>query len=514
MALTYSESLTQFGRALLGYILLVDWAADEWFGARDQVREDAIGDFGVNVRNALAASQSTLGEVVGPAHLQRVVEATLFDLAASEAALPGDELTQLYFAFWDYFSGTGRASAAISGITKASTGVVTSAGHGLPNGARVWIDTPAGMTQLNRRSFAVANRTDDTFELGGENTSGHSDFTSGRWTRVDAVESRELTYGSVTAGATNVGTGLLRILSQDHYGYPLESCHIESKVAVCIRDGAQVQTHSEVFQISGENAQPDGLRRIGSGAAAQTLTGLTTINAESFLANPSLSSIGGTAPTAGSPVAVAAVNTITGWTLATISGATLDADVTYRNLPGETRRFSLRFAANNKLSQIVGASRRAQFLAFIAYWRQVAVYREGNCDGTLTLKWGRVTVTVAMTSLSNGAWNLVTAALDRDLYGVNFTETNMEVSLELSGRTTGSIYIQDWTCGAMIPIDGRPAALIGGATPFRLRDRFTAGVTQSDATKGRINEMLWRAGLPSLPAVTSGATLADPALPV
>lgn len=63
-----------------------------------------------------------------------------------------------------------ETSIAISGITQANPCVVTTATpHGLANGDHVWIDGVAGMTEINRRRFAVAGVTTTRFEL--ENTS-------------------------------------------------------------------------------------------------------------------------------------------------------------------------------------------------------------------------------------------------------------------------------------------------------------------------------------------------------
>ena len=71
-------------------------------------------------------------------------------------------------------------SITITGITAASPGVVTtSSAHGLSNGDTVLLKDIAGMTELNGRSFTVANATSNTFELGGEDTSSYTAYASG-----------------------------------------------------------------------------------------------------------------------------------------------------------------------------------------------------------------------------------------------------------------------------------------------------------------------------------------------
>lgn len=67
----------------------------------------------------------------------------------------------------------------ITGITAASPSVVTSASHGLSNGDRVIISSVSGMTEVNNRQFVVANKTTNTFELSGVDTSSYTAYSSG-----------------------------------------------------------------------------------------------------------------------------------------------------------------------------------------------------------------------------------------------------------------------------------------------------------------------------------------------
>ncbi len=53
----------------------------------------------------------------------------------------------------------------ITGATAADPVVITSTGHTLSNGDEVYIAGVAGMTELNGRSFLIANTTANTFEL-------------------------------------------------------------------------------------------------------------------------------------------------------------------------------------------------------------------------------------------------------------------------------------------------------------------------------------------------------------
>jgi hypothetical protein len=83
----------------------------------------------------------------------------------------------------------------ITQLTKASTGVVTSAAHGLLDGDLVLIEAQ-GMHQVNKRVFRVDNKTNDTFELEGENTSAYDTFVSGN--------AYKLTMGTTLSTVTDV----------------------------------------------------------------------------------------------------------------------------------------------------------------------------------------------------------------------------------------------------------------------------------------------------------------------
>lgn len=74
------------------------------------------------------------------------------------------------------------AAKPITNITRASPGVVTSASHGMANGTVVYITGVNGMTKINDKYYTVANKTTNTFQVSGVNTTsgnGYSAYTSG-----------------------------------------------------------------------------------------------------------------------------------------------------------------------------------------------------------------------------------------------------------------------------------------------------------------------------------------------
>lgn len=89
----------------------------------------------------------------------------------------------------------------ITNITVANPGVVTSTSHGLSNGDTVVIkdlvdpadvdldSSKTNMSSLNQCVFTVANKTANTFELSGVDTSGYNAYGSGgnAWKRVTSI---------------------------------------------------------------------------------------------------------------------------------------------------------------------------------------------------------------------------------------------------------------------------------------------------------------------------------------
>ena len=68
---------------------------------------------------------------------------------------------------------------AITGISNANPGVVTSTAHGLSNGNKIRVSEVEGMTEVNGNEYTVANVTANTFELSGINTTSFGTYTSG-----------------------------------------------------------------------------------------------------------------------------------------------------------------------------------------------------------------------------------------------------------------------------------------------------------------------------------------------
>ena len=88
----------------------------------------------------------------------------------------------------------GSTVKTITGITQANPAVVTATAHGFSTGNTIRIAGVVGMVEVNSRTFRISVLTNNTFELDGEDSTGHTAYSSaGTATRQNS--------------ATTIGTG-------------------------------------------------------------------------------------------------------------------------------------------------------------------------------------------------------------------------------------------------------------------------------------------------------------------
>jgi hypothetical protein len=94
-----------------------------------------------------------------------------WDFAKAELMLnPADGYEENYFD---------EVDITAPGITQADPAVVTATSHGFLDGWLVHISGVAGMTEINDRVVRVANKTNDTFECEGLNSTKFTAYSSG-----------------------------------------------------------------------------------------------------------------------------------------------------------------------------------------------------------------------------------------------------------------------------------------------------------------------------------------------
>lgn len=305
-----------------------------------------------------------------------------------------------------------------------------------------------------------------------------------------AVKERNLTFGTITAAAGNVGGGTINRLTVDADGQEIEAIFTELKTAVIVADQGQVNKHEEVFEVRGAEAETDFAQVLGSGM----LVNLSCLSvSQDIIGNPSFEAFTGTAPTAGVPTTLTSTTQLTNWVVTTAASAAVQLDTVYRSNPLTTLSYALTFTGNNKIDQVIDDNTRYRFDPSVPIYIQIAVYRVSNCDGTLTLRFGASSVAVDMTTLNNAAWNIVRLTVGTANWYDNFYENAMDVEVELASRTTGSLHLDDFIARSFTNLDGTWYAAVGNPTPFARGDTFTW--TDSEATRGIIQHWIWRGGL-------------------
>ena len=85
------------------------------------------------------------------------------------------------------------------------------------------------------------------------------------------------------------------------------------------------------------------------------------------------------------------------------------------------------------------------------------------------------------------------------------------MTISLAGYSTGSLHLDDVIIAPMPVIDGIPTVVVGGATPFRLKDEFDWTDTDP-GSDGTTMYWIWRTGTGiNFPSATGGAeTDSDP----
>jgi len=99
-------------------------------------------------------------------------------------------------------------TARITAATKANPCVITAAAHGFNNGDTVYIDEVVGMTELNENSYTVANKTTNTFELSGTDSSAYTTYISGGNAATDADFATVEDYDALIFGNHYLTTGV------------------------------------------------------------------------------------------------------------------------------------------------------------------------------------------------------------------------------------------------------------------------------------------------------------------
>jgi hypothetical protein len=320
------------------------------------------------------------------------------------------------------------------------------------------------------------------------------------------VNSRGFTFGTPAAGASNVGTGTINRLNVDEYNLNIEHQSGIStgmlKTAECISDkSSSANVGEEEFYFYGPAADRDDLKIKGVRRSA-TIKSLAYADTSQYLSNPSFESHDGTDDSA-----FTSGKTVAGWTASNITYFTPITTDYYRTYQGCSTPRCLSFTASASLTQPLSTI-NARMDPNVPMYLQVACRRISSCDGTLTLTLGSQSDTKNIAAAGAG-WEILRLGPSTKNWFRVWNQTNPAITIALSARTTGSLYIDDVIFAPFQSWDGGWHAPVGGATAFLRKDKLTWTDTVP-ATEGLIQHWCYRAFGRYLPAVATGETWGDP----
>jgi len=313
------------------------------------------------------------------------------------------------------------------------------------------------------------------------------------------VNSRGFTFGSPAAGGGNAGNGTILRLTKDAYNYDLEAQHADAKTATCVDDANTLTArHEEAFEFRGGAPGRDALQVTGS-SRVQRISALSA--RQSLLLNPSFSQISGT---------ISAPTDITSWTSSvTVNGTnyTLDETNFYRDFQGDTTPRALNIRVTANLTQRISVG-NFKLRHDVPYMLRVPWNRQvGSASGTLLIRQGAVSNSVAVAAQTGWQLLYVVASPSQNNWYRQFDEQNLDVAIEWT-RTGGELLIDDVLLVPATNFDGSWYWVLGGSTPFLRDDVFTWSDTEGGAI---LQTWFWRAFGRYAPSNNAGGeTWTDP----
>jgi hypothetical protein len=328
------------------------------------------------------------------------------------------------------------------------------------------------------------------------------------------VESRNISFGTPTAGGSNVGNGAVSRLNVDENGFAMEAVTVERKMIRCRQDASTgVKAGSEVFEILGDASSYDNVLRASSGSGI-------TANAPLFSRHAGPGN-GGSLLNNGSFGDFTSGNTpkFTAWT-ETANGAQLSQSttVTYRPTPGSSITASLEIDGSSgtvTITQPLTSMRRPRLDPDRPYFLRAMVKADGGTaasGGTFQLSLGSQTVSQSVAGLSAG-WNEVILPIGQNSWFRRFNQADLSVVISWDSPTSGTLHVADVVFAPMDWIDGGYFCIRQNAnspTDWQIDDLFYVEDSGGAPATAKIQYWAWVAGLGYLPSTTGVPTFSEP----
>jgi len=315
----------------------------------------------------------------------------------------------------------------------------------------------------------------------------------------ETVLERNITYGSLVTGGSNVGDGILYRLITDQFANKIETMTFDGGTT-----RGTIQTDKNTGATSGTESMllfGDGRQKVDELDLGDTPEGSITITAkrsdDGILTNGGFETSSGTAPTI----------VFTGWTPSV--QANIDEETTTFHRGAK----SINFIDNVEIEQhIVTAASSIDITKPV--FLIVRFQRQLSCDGTLTIRLGSQTESVVLAAQTG--WNDLYLGIDNekgwyDVFKEDDSSLGARVNIALSGRTTGNLLIDEVILAQPDQFDGKWYLLTAGEADFINGDTFSFvdSVNGTAGGDGRIQFTMSRLYQKYLPHTSGVPTYAD-----
>lgn len=339
------------------------------------------------------------------------------------------------------------------------------------------------------------------------------------------VKSRQMTFGSPAQSmVSTTGKGVVVRLTTDRYGFPIENVAAEAKTWTCIQDEhSGGRRWGESFSMRGTPVAQTKFPYQSAGLVVP-VTCLSIADSQQYgVQNPGFETYD-------------SVNGFTGWTAVTsMANFTQSTAHYYKDVLPQTNPASCVIAAGTDALYQTWSGGGIKWDPTRPLYAQIAYRRLGSATGTLYLQIGGITVSVDISTKTNGEWNIlrwpvdVGTAVSKNAWFLNWNaqnsavapQTNPFIKIGVTSLAVGTIEIDDFICAPYTNVGGSWCAVVPGPTnsatnpaaavPFLKDDAFTA--TDSSGAAAINQEWFARALNYYLPSTTGTPTWAEPSRP-
>lgn len=275
-----------------------------------------------------------------------------------------------------------------------------------------------------------------------------------------AVKSRTINYDS-SATTSGTGSGTVHRLTINRYGREIEGADVPLNILLtCVSDETSGENPGEEqFSIEALRAAFDILNRGDTVAVDVPPKTIRPINSDGIVVDHSFQT---------TDIAVADPTDLGAWIdSAGVYGSAkyaLVVDSQMSSVEEETNGagISLEIKGNHTIYQDISIS---DFNA-PHFWSLRVKPGASIAGGTLTFTWGSKSQAVSLTGLSAGAWNIVTATLDENLYPFNWASATNRVQIAISGLSGDTVRVDLVRMAPMTSFNGTWWAMDAGSTQF------------------------------------------------